>query len=73
MLTMNQCFVFRGQSIAWGKQGHGAPLVLVHGTPFSSQVWRKIAPWLARIRVPNAGHLVQDDAPEAIIAAFAAA
>ncbi|MFP3615333.1 alpha/beta fold hydrolase, partial [Paraburkholderia sp. SIMBA_050] len=24
------------------------PLVLVHGTPFSSQVWRRIAPWLAR-------------------------
>ena len=25
-------------------------MVLIHGTPFSSQVWRKIAPWLAKNR-----------------------
>ena len=28
--------------------GIGDPLVLVHGTPFSSQVWRRIAPLLAQ-------------------------
>ncbi|WP_245415134.1 alpha/beta fold hydrolase [Hoeflea marina] len=104
----------------------------MHGTPFSSQVWRRIAPLLARhwtvhcfdlighgqsemcdgqdvwlgvqnglpaalrspwpldrqdmlyrefgqliaggrlIRVPNAGHLLREDAPEAIIAAMLA-
>jgi pimeloyl-ACP methyl ester carboxylesterase len=27
--------------------GQGYPLVLIHGTPFSSQVWRRIAPILA--------------------------
>jgi hypothetical protein len=27
--------------------GTGPPLVLVHGTPFSSYVWRKVAPALA--------------------------
>jgi pimeloyl-ACP methyl ester carboxylesterase len=41
---------FRGQRIAWGRLGEGEPIVLVHGTPFSSQVWRRIAPWLARRR-----------------------
>ena len=41
---------FRDQRIAWGRLGSGQPLVLVHGTPFSSQVWRRIAPWLARHR-----------------------
>lgn len=40
-------FDFRGHKIAWGTTGQGSPLVLVHGTPFSSQVWRKIAPLLA--------------------------
>ncbi len=27
--------------------GHGPPVVLVHGTPFSSYVWRNVAPGLA--------------------------
>jgi pimeloyl-ACP methyl ester carboxylesterase len=27
--------------------GTGSPLVLVHGTPFSSYVWRKVVPALA--------------------------
>ena len=39
--------VFEGQSVAWGMLGQGDPLVLIHGTPFSSQVWRNIAPYLA--------------------------
>ncbi|MGP9820359.1 alpha/beta fold hydrolase [Salinarimonas sp. NSM] len=47
-------FVHDGRPVAWGSAGDDAgerpPLVLVHGTPFSSQVWRRIAPWLARDR-----------------------
>jgi len=42
-----ESFDFEGQKIRWGVQGQGDPLVLVHGTPFSSIVWRRIAPWLA--------------------------
>ena len=34
--------------MAWGRVGEGPPLVLIHGTPFSSAVWRRIAPLLAR-------------------------
>jgi pimeloyl-ACP methyl ester carboxylesterase len=50
MLELANRFGFEGNQIAWGTLGRGKPLVLVHGTPFSSQVWRKIAPWLAHDR-----------------------
>lgn len=49
-LSLDQSHRFRDQHIAWGRLGEGEPIVLVHGTPFSSQVWRRIAPWLARRR-----------------------
>lgn len=48
MLALDQSLDFSGRRIAWGVMGEGAPLVMVHGTPFSSQVWRRIAPVLAR-------------------------
>ena len=41
---------FEGQQIRYGVSGAGPPLVLVHGTPFSSVVWRRIAPYLAAHR-----------------------
>ncbi|MGJ3231575.1 MAG: alpha/beta fold hydrolase [Oceanicaulis sp.] len=43
---------FEGAPVRWGALGDPAapPLVLIHGTPFSAQVWRRIAPWLARGR-----------------------
>jgi pimeloyl-ACP methyl ester carboxylesterase len=43
-------FDFEGQVVRFGAIGEGPPLVLVHGTPFSSVVWRRIAPHLARRR-----------------------
>ena len=42
--------VFEGQEIRYGVLGDGPPLVLIHGTPFSSVAWRRIAPHLARHR-----------------------
>jgi pimeloyl-ACP methyl ester carboxylesterase len=48
MLDLPNRFSHEGNSVAWGAMGSGPPLVLVHGTPFSSQVWRRIAPLLAR-------------------------
>ena len=41
-------FDFQGQKIRYGAMGKGEPLVLLHGTPFSSVVWRRIAPQFAR-------------------------
>ena len=45
MLT--QRFDFEGRRVAWDCWGEGPPLVLVHGTPFSAKVWRRLLPHLA--------------------------
>jgi pimeloyl-ACP methyl ester carboxylesterase len=49
-LLLDQVFHFEGQTVRHGALGAGPPLVMVHGTPFSSQVWRRIAPIVARFR-----------------------
>ena len=43
-------FPFRGHDIRYGIIGDGDPLVLLHGTPFSSLEWRRLAPWFAQHR-----------------------
>lgn len=40
-------FPSSGGSVAWDRHGAGPPLVLVHGTPASSHLWRRITPRLA--------------------------
>ena len=47
MLKLPHTTVIEGNGVRWGKVGNGPPLVAIHGTPFSSQVWRRIAPQLA--------------------------
>lgn len=46
--SLGQSFDFEGHRIAWDAFGDGPDLVLVHGTPFSSHVWRRIAREAAR-------------------------
>ncbi|RQH15026.1 alpha/beta hydrolase [Bradyrhizobium sp. RP6] len=48
--TLPERFTYQGHRIAWGMVGEGPPAILAHGSPFSSLVWRRIAPWLARHR-----------------------
>ncbi len=48
LLSLDNVFMHKGQSVAWGSIGEGDPVVMVHGFPWSAQSWRKIAPWLAR-------------------------
>jgi len=45
-------FSFEGQAVRFGRLGRAdlPPLVLLHGTPFSSIVWRRIAPHLGTRR-----------------------
>lgn len=50
MLALKNTVKFRSDTIAWGSCGSGPPLVMIHGTPFSSQVWRRIAPCLQKRR-----------------------
>lgn len=47
MLELPNTSIIEGNAVRWGKCGDGPPLVAIHGTPFSSQVWRRIAPHLA--------------------------
>lgn len=47
MLDLPNTTIVDGNAVRWGKMGDGPPLVAVHGTPFSSQVWRRIVPHLA--------------------------
>lgn len=36
-------FNWRGRSVRWGRFGSGPPLVFLHGTPWSSALWRPVA------------------------------
>ncbi|MCO6390085.1 alpha/beta fold hydrolase [Aliihoeflea aestuarii] len=47
MLDLPNTSMIEGNAVRWGKCGDGPPLVAIHGTPFSSQVWRRIVPHLA--------------------------
>jgi len=50
--SLPEIFTFAGQTVRWGSLG-GADLpavVLLHGTPFSSVVWRRVAPYLTAQR-----------------------
>jgi pimeloyl-ACP methyl ester carboxylesterase len=43
-------YEFRGHKVRYGTSGVGPPVVLIHGTPFSSYEWRRIVPCLATHR-----------------------
>ena len=47
MLDLPNTSMIEGNAIRWGKIGAGPPLVAIHGTPFSAQVWRRIVPHVA--------------------------
>lgn len=49
-LQLTKEFRFEGRRVAWDSMSQGAPMVLIHGTPFSSHVWRRIAPHLTTRR-----------------------
>ena len=47
--TLTRTFGTEQGEIAWDVLGDGgAPVVLIHGTPFSSYIWREVAPALAQ-------------------------
>jgi len=39
---LGQTIAVSGRTIAWDRFGSGPPLVFVHGTPFSSYVWKRV-------------------------------
>jgi pimeloyl-ACP methyl ester carboxylesterase len=50
MLELPKTSIIENNAVKWGVCGSGPPLVAIHGTPFSSQVWRRIIPQLADLR-----------------------
>jgi len=46
-LELSQTVELPEGAIAWDVYGHGPPVVLVHGTPTSSYLWRRVAPVLS--------------------------
>lgn len=48
--TLDQSLTWRDQTLRYRTFGEGAPVVLIHGTPFSSWVWHRIAPHVAQNR-----------------------
>ncbi|WP_309134045.1 alpha/beta hydrolase [Cellulomonas sp.] len=46
LLTQN--FAWRGRTVRWDRFGSGPALVFLHGTPWSSQLWRPIAEALSK-------------------------
>ncbi|WP_018655789.1 alpha/beta fold hydrolase [Actinomadura flavalba] len=48
--TLDEEFETSEGAVRWRTLGGGDPVVLVHGTPYSSFLWRDIAPALARTR-----------------------
>jgi pimeloyl-ACP methyl ester carboxylesterase len=57
-MELTETFTFHGDRVRWGVRGEGAPLVLLHGTPFSSAVWHRVLPHLERHRRVYAFDLV---------------
>jgi pimeloyl-ACP methyl ester carboxylesterase len=48
--NLSERFDYEGHAVAWGVIGEGPAAVVMHGSPFSSLEWRRVAPWLARRR-----------------------
>ncbi|WP_119165102.1 alpha/beta fold hydrolase [Algihabitans albus] len=49
-LQLDKTAKIQGHALRYGVWGEGPPLVLIHGTPFNAQVWRRLLPLLARGR-----------------------
>jgi pimeloyl-ACP methyl ester carboxylesterase len=47
-VRLTERFEWQGRQIAWGRAGHGPPVVFCHGTPFSSLLWQPFADSLSR-------------------------
>ncbi|MFE6736659.1 alpha/beta fold hydrolase [Microbacterium sp. NPDC057650] len=44
----NDVFHWRGREVFWERMGEGPPLIVLHGTPWSSALWRPYAAALAQ-------------------------
>ncbi|MGH8876914.1 MAG: alpha/beta fold hydrolase [Stackebrandtia sp.] len=47
-MRLSRTFTWRGRSVAWDTLGSGPPVVMCHGTPWSSRLWAPFARALSR-------------------------
>lgn len=47
-MELSERLSWRGREVAWTRVGDGPPVVLCHGTPWSSWLWRRVAEDLRR-------------------------
>ncbi len=47
MVDLPESYDWNGHAVRWGRYGQGSPVVLCHGTPWSSFVWRRAIEKLA--------------------------
>jgi pimeloyl-ACP methyl ester carboxylesterase len=67
-VTLSESFDWNGATVRWSCWGDGPPVVLCHGTPWSSFVWRSVINTLRDHRCVYAWDMVgygQSDKPEA--------
>ncbi len=49
-MELTETFGWRGHEVRWGRTGAGPAVVLCHGTPWSSWLWRPYAEALSQSR-----------------------
>lgn len=67
-MQLTESFLWHGSNVRWRRFGEGPPVVLCHGTPFSSLVWRKLVDVLAEDRSVYVWDMLgygQSDKPDA--------
>lgn len=67
-LRLRNSFDWRGHRVRWDRFGSGPPVVLCHGTPWSSYVWRSTVAELRRVRTLYLWDMLgygQSDRPDA--------
>lgn len=42
-IELTESYQWKGREVRWGRAGQGPPVVLCHGTPWSSDLWRPFA------------------------------
>jgi pimeloyl-ACP methyl ester carboxylesterase len=59
-----------GGEISYEVLGYGPSLILVHGTPSRSYIWRTISSGSDLLVLPETGHFAMEDSPQHVTAAL---
>lgn len=57
---LDNCFDFEGREVRWGVKGQGKPVIIVHGTPWSSFNLRHLIYGLTQVDGKKGSGLVDE-------------